>query len=388
MLALGLLGLEGVARCYYWVRARNEPPSETAVIRRFHPLRYELRPGARIPVNGAMASINSLGLRGAEPARAGDRELVLCVGDSCTFGYAPNVTDEKTYPAQLSRMLEADCPGRFSVLNGGMPGFGSLDCLSFFVHRGEELHPDVVVIMAGWNDNHQVQDLGRPPEWRFGSMAQTSALVRLMTGGLHRLGGLFPVAESDDLLRLRARRLPPATDELSDLAFARQKRALEAMVVLARDQGAEPILVTYSNLARPDWTASTDSLTNDELRRMLPHLAARRLSPAGWFRYARRTNAVITDVAHRRHVPLVDGASIRSPRLLVDVCHLNAEGNALLARKVEKAVLAISLETSRESKHVKEAKSVRGRWGLARRRAKPRSRVSEVSARSSTSPGP
>ncbi len=360
-LALALVGLEGFARCYYWTRSLNEPPRAPAVVRRFHPLRYELRPGAVVPVNGAKASINALGLRGPEPALDDGRARVLCVGDSCTFGYAPDVSDEKTYPAQLSQLLETDCPGRFSVLNGGMPGFGSLDCLSFFVHRGEELHPDVVVILAGWNDNHQVQDLGRPQEWRWESMTRASALMRLMTGGLHRLGGLFPVVESDDLLRLQARHLPPMTGRISDSAFDRLRRSLEAMVVLARDQGAVPVLVTYANIARPDWTSSTSSLTNEELRRMIPHLAARRLSPEGWYQFASRTNAVIAYVARRRHVPLVDGASIRSPRVFVDVCHLNAEGNALLARKVEKTVLRLSPDGATGLKPVRTTNHQSGR---------------------------
>ena len=42
-------------------------------------------------------SINALGMRGAE--RIPDRPVVLCVGDSTTFG--SHVGDGETYPAQL-----------------------------------------------------------------------------------------------------------------------------------------------------------------------------------------------------------------------------------------------------------------------------------------------
>ena len=91
---------------------------------------------------------------------------MLCLGDSCTFGYAPGVTDDATYPAALGRKLDRE---RFEVLNGGMPAFGSLDCHDFLLYRGLEMEPDVVVILAGWNDHSHAHpiinrpDPGRPP---------------------------------------------------------------------------------------------------------------------------------------------------------------------------------------------------------------------------------
>jgi lysophospholipase L1-like esterase len=45
---------------------------------------------------------------------------IACVGDSVTFGF--NVDDADTYPQLLAQQLERAHPGRFQVLNFGIPG--------------------------------------------------------------------------------------------------------------------------------------------------------------------------------------------------------------------------------------------------------------------------
>src|SRR4051794_22516332 len=87
--ALVMLSLELAARAIELVRTlRTGPGVESAVYARFHPLRYEFVPGAALPANGAVARINSVGLRGPDPDRPARRIRILCLGDSCTFGYA------------------------------------------------------------------------------------------------------------------------------------------------------------------------------------------------------------------------------------------------------------------------------------------------------------
>lgn len=51
------------------------------------------------------------------------REVILCLGDSFTFG----IGAEKgfSYPDQLSRILEARQCGRYKVINSGIPGSNS-----------------------------------------------------------------------------------------------------------------------------------------------------------------------------------------------------------------------------------------------------------------------
>lgn len=101
--------LEGSARIYLW--ARSGRAVEEAVIDRHHPLRYDLAPGRSMPSNGAEARIDNFGLRGRDVEVPKTKTRVLCLGDSATFGYAPDVTDDSTYPAWLARDLDRDARG-------------------------------------------------------------------------------------------------------------------------------------------------------------------------------------------------------------------------------------------------------------------------------------
>jgi hypothetical protein len=98
---------------------------------------------------------NSEGFRGAERRvnAAGEPRVyrILCVGDSITFGF--NVDQPDAYPRQVERLLAARYPGRvFEVVNAGVPGWSWLQGLRFLETRGLPLHPDVVVMGHGTND--------------------------------------------------------------------------------------------------------------------------------------------------------------------------------------------------------------------------------------------
>jgi lysophospholipase L1-like esterase len=331
---LGLLELAARA-AEGLLAARDRPDDRAAVVDPFRPLRYDLAPGSELPTNGAVARINADGLRGASPDRPRRRARVLCLGDSCTFGYAPDVDDASTYPAALGHRLD---PARFEVLNGGRPGFGSLDCLGFFVYRAVEFEPDYVVVLAGWNDyahSHGVVD--RPARGRPLRALDGLALVRLGRRAAARLLGpgrpaFDPARERDRLGRLAFR-----DDPFSQADFARTGRVIADLVRLCRAHGAAPILVTYPNFARPGW-AGVDSLSDEELRIMASALADLPPSPRAWRAYIERTNDLIRDVAASQGVPLVDGDSLRDPRLFSDLIHMNAEGSARLADLVAPAV--------------------------------------------------
>ena len=172
MTVVAVAALEGLARLYFWSRASHQV--EDAVIDRFHPMRYDLAPGRTLPANGATARINNVGLRGVDADVLKRRIRILCLGDSATFGYAPDVTDSATYPARLAALLDSTHPGKYEVLNGGRPSFSTLDCLAFFSYRASELTPDIVVLMVGWNDTHLAHPLQRPPEKRMPQLLESS----------------------------------------------------------------------------------------------------------------------------------------------------------------------------------------------------------------------
>jgi lysophospholipase L1-like esterase len=93
--------------------------------------------------------------------RAGASRRVLCVGDSHTYGMG--VARDQAYPARLEQQLDASEPGRWSVLNLGLPGMSTTQVrhrLGIWLQRYE---PDVVVLWAGVNDSWNQAERGASP---------------------------------------------------------------------------------------------------------------------------------------------------------------------------------------------------------------------------------
>ena len=335
------LGLELAARGVELLRSlrRGDDLVESAVRNRFHPLRYELIPGKGLSANGPVAVANRDGLRGTAAERPKQRTRVLCLGDSVTFGYAPDVNDDTTYPAILGRLLDS---GRFEVINGGMPGFGSIDCLNHWVYKLSELTPDYVVILAGWNDSLHMQPLVKRPASP-GPLAflNSLAIFRLTRELVVRIQGPRPPNFAWE--RTHLMNAPQPTDPLSDEEFARSKRVLETLVRVCRDQGAVPLVLTYPTFTRPEW-AGIDSLREDEFKVALSYLAGGELTPAGWRRFAATTNANLFDVASRLGVPLIESETINSPTQFHDLIHLTPAGNDALAKRVAPVLLKVDGE--------------------------------------------
>ena len=90
---------------------------------------------------------NASGLRGAElpTGRTPGVRRVLALGDSFTFGDA--VEAEEAWPAQLERLLNGGAsPGRWHVVNAGIPGHGTGQQLLLSRLLEERVRPDVVVL--------------------------------------------------------------------------------------------------------------------------------------------------------------------------------------------------------------------------------------------------
>ena len=125
---------------------------------------YELRPGTDGRFLGHAVHINALGMRDrdrtAEKAAGVFRILVL--GDSHLFGWG--VAQDETFAAALEALLEARAPGRFEVLNTGVPGYNTVMETRVFERRADELAPDLVLIHYVDNDMDLPNFLSAPPE--------------------------------------------------------------------------------------------------------------------------------------------------------------------------------------------------------------------------------
>jgi lysophospholipase L1-like esterase len=109
---------------------------------------------------------------------------VVCLGDSSTFGM--NVEEPDSYPRQLASLLEARHPGRFEVLNFGVPGYTSRQGLELLRRDVLALAPDVVTFAFGHNDRFTPRPTTDDEAIRFNQSALGS-LVFAMRRGLDRL---------------------------------------------------------------------------------------------------------------------------------------------------------------------------------------------------------
>ncbi len=142
---------------------------------RLHPfLAVSGRPGAVLRLPGHVAAFNSVGIRGPEvemPKPKG-RFRVVCEGGSTTFDLLA-ADDASTWPARLARELG---PGA-DVVNGGFPGWTSVQNLIALELRDVDFSPDLVIVFAGINDT---QPAGHVPFFRDYSVGHGEILPRIL----------------------------------------------------------------------------------------------------------------------------------------------------------------------------------------------------------------
>jgi lysophospholipase L1-like esterase len=97
--------------------------------------------------------INSLGFRdhkyGLDDLKG--KEVILCLGDSTTFG--TGVRYEDTYPKALERRWIAEGKKNILVANAGVWGYDAWQYRAYLEHLGPELRPSTVVVGLFMNDH-------------------------------------------------------------------------------------------------------------------------------------------------------------------------------------------------------------------------------------------
>ncbi len=95
--------------------------------------------------------INGFGLRGGPVNTSPGKELILCLGDSVTYGYG--VDDAHTYPALLQLALDRRFPRRYTVLNGGVDAYPiSFEDQKFLYLWNRGLRPSVAIVGYSANE--------------------------------------------------------------------------------------------------------------------------------------------------------------------------------------------------------------------------------------------
>lgn len=128
---------------------------------------------------------NSRGFRTAEFAeqkRPGVFRIV-CLGDSSTFGF--NVDEANAYPQALQQLLEQRYPGRFEVLNLGVPGYSSRQGIELLRQEVLGYEPDLVTFAFGTNDRFWRRPLSDDELIRLSQSAAGGLILWLREGADH-----------------------------------------------------------------------------------------------------------------------------------------------------------------------------------------------------------
>lgn len=80
------------------------------------------------------------------------QRVVLCVGDSFTYGLGASSHEVGAYPAQLQRLLDDDARGAWRVVNAGFPGRNSRQALERIDGQLARERPEFVCVLIGLND--------------------------------------------------------------------------------------------------------------------------------------------------------------------------------------------------------------------------------------------
>lgn len=102
---------------------------------------------------------------------------VVCLGDSSTFGM--NVDGANNYPRLLAERLDNAFPGRFEVINLGVPGYTGRQGLELPRRTGLACDPDLVTFGFGTNDRLFSRPLDDDAMMRFNLSAAGAVLFHL-----------------------------------------------------------------------------------------------------------------------------------------------------------------------------------------------------------------
>lgn len=335
-LVVALLAMEGAVR----LRHRFKYGSTSATV---HAFVIDTASGLRIPTPGMKRggiSINALGFRGPEltvPKPPGTVRIAF-LGGSTTY-CAEVSSNELTWPHLVTQGLRSRYPQlAFDYVNGGAPGYSTIQSTRNLKSRISSLEPDVIVIYHGTNDlSADTRQLARKQGVWKGPSEATSRLGKLST--------LWFLLEKNWTVFQRQREAQQPNDRLEfepyDLSREFEKR-LTKLVELAQDIAPVVAVATFSHRIRHEQTNEEKLRASNTSLYYMPYMTVDGLL-AGFDEY----NRVIRHVSRTQNVTLIQG-ELEIPgdgEHFVDSVHFSDEGSRLMAGRVVPA-LAASLDAA------------------------------------------
>jgi lysophospholipase L1-like esterase len=291
--------------------------------------------------------INNHGLRGPDfdVAKRPGVLRVITLGASSTFGFENR--DDETYPYYVQQMLDRDAgPGRFEVINFGVPHIDSDQIVGLFRAEGVELRPDVVTIYEGVNDSKVaiLDDV-------YGSVWTRLGKYLLAVELLRNLGNAAFPSVAPVVIRQAA----------AEYAAAHYVRNLEAIAAECRRVGARLIVVTQQmrslliereqlhGVTYDDEVAFAKQAVEEAGAAGAKGYNALQLSTGAMLVVHSYVTKAVRTWAASEHVPLVDGIALLDGDrdLILTWVHLAPAANESLARAIAAEIRAVTSSAPR-----------------------------------------
>jgi len=200
-----------------------------------HPTRtWTLPPGREMVETNVYTRVNSFGLRGPDVAERKPSEVrILTLGDSSVFGYG--VSEPMVMDRVAASVLRTYLRVPVRAINGGTPGYTSVQALAVLKEVGPVYRPDWVVIAAIWSDLFQTEQPVDTPT----QVPVPLALYRVTT----RLLGPWLRPRTVGWVDLETGAGTPGKDRAARTSNEQYRRTLTQIAQVTRSLGGQPIFM-------------------------------------------------------------------------------------------------------------------------------------------------
>ncbi|OCP05726.1 MULTISPECIES: SGNH/GDSL hydrolase family protein [unclassified Ensifer] len=262
-LALFALTIEGLARAVFdngmdfdlemWKYARDlkRVSAEPAI-------GHEHIPNASGVYMGVPVNINSIGLRNREVAPVSDNAVrVVMLGDSLTFGWG--VKEEDTPSRQLETVLNRAAAGalKYDVINTGVGNYNTQMEVAYFLTKGSELKPDIVVL------NYFINDAEPTPRRHKVGWGEYSQAYVVLASAIDKVSRIF-LGRADWKAYYRG------LYEAGQPGWTDGQAAIQKLARFCRERGYKFVIVNYPELHElkhypfPEVTGVVEKLAESE----------------------------------------------------------------------------------------------------------------------------
>lgn len=269
---------------------------------------------------GKDVQINSAGFRDREytSAKPADVFRILCLGDSTTFGHALPI--DETYHSLLEEMLNLAWQGsgiRYEVINAGVTGYSSAQCLAMYKHRGRKFRPDLVLLYTGPND---AIEHGRLNDDQLLARTRPNVIRRLdeSLSNLHCYRTMQRLAPKPNAPTVGTGQMVP---RVAPAAFARNIATLDD---LCKADACRLVLISFAFCGEKALEKLKELQFDGDVDEFV-----------GWESGYRET---LEEAARVQNIPLVRVRPLTSApkrEFFFDSCHPNQSGHALLGLALE-----------------------------------------------------